>query len=164
MKEAHKKVLETWDTLGLAFGDFISHNELDQQFVGARPMALEFQSAGKLAQYDEAMQKWQLERFALVDTLKEALLIQRRMYLASEYGTGYRVLRPEEQIDHAVDKSRSRIINETQKIYRAAVNVEFSAIEDSTIRAEAMSKADAAQSLAVFIGDKARRTRIEFKY
>lgn len=147
-------LLEIWDGLKMTYGDFISHNEIETHFLTKRPHIRCYQSEGNLADYDKAVEKWNLQRMATIEKLKEALLIEREMYLISVRGDGYRVATPKDQVSIAANKFRDAVLKEAGKLKQAAAKVNIDAIEDRSERARVMRQQDQAQGLAMFISGR----------
>lgn len=147
-------MLEIWDGLKMTYGDFISHNEIETHFLTKRPHIRNYQADGNLADYDKAVEKWNLQRMATIEKLKEALLIEREMYLISVRGDGYRVATPKDQVSIAANKFRDAVLKEAGKLKQAAAKVNIDAIEDRSERARVMRQQDQAQGLAMFISGR----------
>ncbi len=152
------ELLQIWDGLKMTYGDFISHNEIEAHFLKPRPHVRSFQADGNLAEYDKAVEKWNLQRMATIEKLKEALLFEREMYLISVRGDGYRVATPKDQVSIAANKFRDAVLKEAAKLKTAAAKVNLDAIEDRSERARVMRQQDQAQGLAMFISGRTNQS------
>lgn len=127
-KEAAKAISEAVRVEG--YGMFIDHTTI----LGM----LELSEPSTIAEYKQ----FSLDRMFQTEKLKEELLIEHNIYLMSEYGRGYTVLSPDDQVEKAPAKHMNKAKREIIKAERALVNVDITALssDGERIRLRGLSK------------------------
>ena len=158
------QVLGIWDGMNLTYGDFISHGEIDKNFMPPKPLAIDFASQGRIDEYDRARSEWDFDKLARFEMVRRLVLEDRQMLLVSQRGRGYTICHPSDQVEHAADQFRSAILRETARLDRTAANVNFGAIEDESERQRVLRQSDAAQGLSSFLSGSVRKMKVEFEF
>jgi hypothetical protein len=148
----------------LTYGDFISHGEIDKNFMPPKPLAIDFASQGRIDEYDRARSEWDFDKLARFEMVRRLVLEDRQMLLVSQRGRGYTICHPSDQVEHAADQFRSAILRETARLDRTAANVNFGAIEDESERQRVLRQSDAAQGLSSFLSGSVRKMKVEFEF
>lgn len=131
------------------YGDLVPHDELLAAFNAPKP-------TGKITV--EEYEAWRLAVLAQHDALTDWLLEERNIMLVSVPGQGYRLCKPEEQTETAVERGMKRVRRELVKMTRQINYVDRSSLthEQARENAEALARAG---WLKQQIG-KAKRLRI----
>jgi len=126
--EAARAIVESVDKEG--YGMLIDHATLLAMLGLEEPTTI--------SEYKQ----FSLDRMFQIEKLKEELLIEHSIYLMSEYGKGYVVLTPDEQVEQAPAKHMKKAKREMIKAEQALVNVDITALssDGERIRLRGLSK------------------------
>ena len=100
-----QECLDHFDDSGLSYGDHINHSDIDAWCNFEVPDVSDMAKSEQKAAFDE----YALSRLSVVEGLKNYCLTERRMYLQTVIGSGYRVVHPAEQTEMAVKKGMKEI-------------------------------------------------------
>ena len=159
-----KSLLEKWDELGLGYGDFISHADLDTVFMTPRPFAKNYIADGRIDEFDSEIQSWGFKRLTIIDALRNDLLEKRMTYLVNVRAEGYLLAKPKDQISIAATRFRNTIAKASDHLCSVAENVNLAEIEDKSVRARVQRQQDAVIGVAVFVsGSTKSRLKLSFE-
>lgn len=91
-------------------GDIITHEEIDEALKIKEPTMKDCKESG--VSYREALKQYQFQRMALLEQLKNDLLICHKVYLDNVFGEGYRIVPSSEQTEVAYRKATRNIHQE----------------------------------------------------
>lgn len=120
------------DKLNFAYGNEVTHEALNEALGMPEPRA-------GVEDYKE----WSIRRMTQIEALKEWLLEEHSMCLASIYGRGFRVVHPHEQTEYAQETGMKMIRRELGKMARRLYYVDRSQLTHDQARqnADAMARA-----------------------
>lgn len=116
------------------YGQIVSHDELLTAFDLPKPV-------GKIT--TEEYEHWRLAVLSQQDALSEWLLEERNMLLVNVPGQGYRIMEPEMQSGHALERGMKRVRREVKRMIRQLHYVDRSALthEQARENADALARA-----------------------
>ena len=114
------------------YGWIIDHEELD------RLLMIEFPETGTKETYTQIY----IEKLKAMESAKDELLDEHRIYLFSRRGVGYEVLEPDDQVDKGTRRHIQKALKQVHKAKKALKHVEAHLLSDqgAMLRSRSMVK------------------------
>ena len=148
------------DDMGFAFdaGNFSYGDEIGHEWI-ASAAGLEYpklQDMKTQTQLKKAVDRHQLARMAAIEALRDYALVERRMYLLSVSGRGYRIVHPKDQTDAALRYGMKQVSRGFERIASGVSNINTHLLTHEERARNASVQAKVA-NLQFFVSSRVRR-------
>lgn len=142
-----------FDAAGFTYGEEISHEWITSAAGLEYPKLQDIKTQGQLKR---AVDRYQLAKMAAIEALRDYALVERRMYLQSINGTGYRIVMPGEQTDAALRYGMKQVLRGFERTRAGVSNVNTHLLTHEERARNASVQAKIA-GLQFFVSSRVRR-------